>query len=56
MGEVIRYQPETWLAMKLVKSSLNFYEEERRPNDVYGTAKKKEKELLRYLMNDRVSA
>jgi hypothetical protein len=53
-GQVIQYDVATWKAMQMVKNSIKFYEEQPRPNDVYGTAKRKEKEVLKELMKDRI--
>lgn len=56
-AEVIKYDLATWRAMLFVKNSINWYDAQKRDNDVYGTAKKKEKNLLRHMMeNERLHA
>ena len=53
MGQVIEYDLGTWKAMGMVKNSIKWYEQQPRDNDLYGTARRKEKATLRELMKDR---
>lgn len=54
-GQVLQYDHDTWMTMKMLKNSINFYEEQPRENDLYGTAKKKEKKQLKYFIEKGVA-
>lgn len=55
-AEVIRYDLPTWRAMTVVKKSIQWYQEQKRDNDIYGTALRKEKKILSMLKEDRLPA
>lgn len=52
MGTVISYDPITWKTMLMVKNSISWYEEQEREDSKYSTAKKKERKILRNLMEE----
>ena len=54
MGEVLQYSPATWMTLKMVKQSIDFYKESR-DNNRYGTALRKEKAIFDYLAKDTLT-
>lgn len=52
MGQVIKFTPDEWGVMLALKRSIAWYAEKQRENDVYGTATRKEKNLLKYFITN----
>lgn len=55
-GQVVEFDHATWLTMKTLKRSIGWYEQQMRDNDKFGTARRKEKKLLRDFIKEGYAA